>query len=211
MSDKESKAPENNWLGRLADGLGLKPNQVGMLKLVAIGLVLGILFLNAGELFGVSGGGDRPPNGSIAVNAQAASTPDELARLEQQLAQELEQRLALIAGAGRVSASVQLAAGPTVVPVINSNITETTTTEKIAESGERVQKQNGQEKTHVMVREGGNESLAVSQQLREQIAGVLITAEGASNSKVRYMLHQAAVTYLNIPAHQVEVLPAGGR
>jgi len=119
------------------------------------------------------------------------------------MSQELEEILSSIEGAGRVGVTVQLATGVINVPVINTNEQETTTGETAADKSERTSKTTTVTKNNVVVQD----SLAVSKQLRPEIAGVLVVADGARNAQMRYRLTKAVADHLRVPMHMVRVEP----
>lgn len=213
MSDRETGGgpakPATGWWTRLAEALGLKPQQANLVKLVAIGLTLGLLFLNAGDLFGVDTGTE--PRNATQVVADAGVPRDELSAIEAEAAARLERILASVAGAGAVRVTVTLETGPAVSAVADSRVEKTTTREKAADESTRVTESENTQITHVTTGQGSGGALAVMKKSRAQIAGVLIVAEGARNDVVRARLHEAAWTALGISPNRISVMPAGGR
>jgi len=195
---------------RLAQWLGLKPGQAAVMKLVVVALALGVLFLNAGSLFGVTDTGRRPPD-ATAVVAPAPEPQDALQRLEQDMAARLEHILSQVEGAGQVRVTVTLASSPTVTPLVNTRREQTTTEETAADGSRRRTETVTSDETNVMSKDVNQDMPAVASRSRAEVAGVLIVAEGAHSATVRARLHRAAVTALNIPAHRIEVVPAGER
>jgi stage III sporulation protein AG len=191
-------------------GLNLSGKEAQWLKVVAVGVVLGILLINSGELFGVSSA-PRRPSGAVEVAAPAPTGPsDEISRLEEQEARRLEQTLSLIRGAGKVRVSVSLESGPTVKPVFDNKTQVTKTGERATDGSVRDSTTEQRDQINVVVQDGTAQSLAVEKRTRAQIAGVTIVAEGARDAAVKEMLFKAAVTKLGIPGHKVTVMPAEG-
>lgn len=132
---------KNDWLGRLGGLLGFKPQHAGLVKIVAAGLFIGILFLSAPTLFSVgdSGSSRRPPS-AAEVAAPVDLTPrEELTSLEQEMAAGLERTLSVIDGAGTVHVAVTLSAGPRIDPLTNVRTEQTTTNEKAPDNSTRTQ------------------------------------------------------------------------
>jgi stage III sporulation protein AG len=198
---------DGGWAAWLASLIGLKPQHAQMVKLMAIAIALGVLFLSAGDLFGVSSRPGRP-SGAVEV---ARPSGDELTRLEQEYARQLEATLSAVKGAGKVRVSVTLESGPEVVPVLNTRAQETRTQEKAGDGSNRDTTTTNRDVTNVMVQDGQSQNLAVQKRIRARIAGVSIVAEGARDAKVAALLHKVAVTQLGIPAHRVQVAAAEGR
>lgn len=208
-SPQEPGAP-SGLMERLAAMLGLKPGQAHLIRMLAVALALGILFLNAGELFGVMEP-KAPPAGATQVSTGAEQPVHELSRLERQMARELEEKLSLIQGAGRVRVAVTLEATPAAVPVINTREQKTQQSEQATDGSTRKTDTIQVDQNNVVTRDGNRDSLAILRQDRAPIAGVLIVAEGADSPGVRAALHAAAVAALGAPAHRVSVVPAERR
>lgn len=201
----------NSGLGeRLARWLGLKPGQANVLKLVAVALALGVLFLNAGNLFGVTESGRRSPEATEVV-APTRDSQDPLQQLEREMAARLEEILSQVEGAGQVRVTVTLASTPAVMPLTNSRREQTVTEETAADGSHRRTETVTTDETNVMSTDANQDVPAVASRSRAEVAGVLIVADGAGNETIRARLHRAAVTALDIPAHRIEVVPAGER
>lgn len=203
------KVGEGGWAERLAKGLGMKPQQANLVKLLAVAIALGILFLNAGELFGVVDQGQRP-QGATEVSTPRGAPQDELARMEEEMARTLERTLSRILGAGEVQVSVMLEAGPTITAIPDTRVDKNTTTETATDGSRRETQSTNTTTTNVVTKAGGNDSLAVMKRSRAQIAGVLIVADGARSATVRARIHEAAVVALGISPNRIAVVPAKG-
>lgn len=196
---------------RITELLGLKPGQANMVKLIAVALVLGILFMNAGDLFGVTET-RRPPNATAVVAPPEGEPVSELTRLEEHYAERLAQKLQAIAGAGRVEVSVTLEAGPSIAVVADTRVDRTNISETATEGSTRRTETVNTHTTHVLQKSGSEDSPVVAKESRAQIAGILIVAEGAGNMSVRQRLHEAAMIAYGIPGHRIQVVPGtGGR
>ncbi len=203
------KAP--GWFSLLMERAGITQKNVGVVKMLAIGLALGILFLQAGDWFGIetrsSGGEEGPPNATL-VTGPARSDDDELSRLERKIALDLEEKLSLIQGAGAVKVLVTLEAGPTIDVIKNTTVDSSVTTEKAADDSTRETQSTNTRQDHVFYRDGSAERPVVARTSRPEIAGVLIVAEGAQSARIRAQLLDAAMVALNIPANRIEVVAA---
>lgn len=196
------------WAARLAAAIGLKPQQANLVKLLAVGLAIGLLFLNAGELFGLNEQPTRPES-ATQIAAPPGAPQDELTRMEADLARSLERTLSAVAGAGKVHVTVMLEAGPTISVVADTRVDKTSTKETAADNSTRETVTTNTTTTNVVTRSGSSDSPAVMKKSRAQIAGVLIVAEGARASVVRARLHEAAVTALGISPNRITVTEAG--
>jgi stage III sporulation protein AG len=197
VSDKEKKQGPKSWQEFLA-----KPPDV--MKLAMVAAAVGVALMTAPGLFGLKSPGKGPPAGATPVAAEAkAGKSTEIEMLQAQMSQELEEILSSIEGAGRVGVTVQLATGVINVPVINTSEQETTTGEKALDGSGRTSQTTTVTKNNVVVQD----SLAVSKQLRPEIAGVLVVADGARNAQMRYRLTKAVADHLRVPMHMVRVEP----
>ncbi|MFZ5824044.1 MAG: stage III sporulation protein AG [Bacillota bacterium] len=204
------KKPESEEKGHWLMTFGLTKKQAQMVPMFAVVLAIGILFLQAGTLFGVETGSDsseRPPNATL-VTGPARGEEDELTRLERRIATDLEERLSWIRGAGQVRVLVTLESGPTIDVVKNTSVDQSTTTEKAADNSTRETQTTNTSNDHVFYREGSAERPVVARTGRPEIAGVLIVAEGARDARIRARLLDAATIALKVPANRIEVVPA---
>jgi len=174
-------------------------------------------------------GGDEWAAGEYSAPASAAGvsdgaagvappgTPGAAALEEWQTALEvrLSSVLSRIAGAGRVTVWVTLAAGPELVPLSQETVHTTLTDERDAGGGTRTVRD--EERTVQVVTDGGTSSALgagaggrplLEQVLAPRVAGVLVIAEGAGDPRVRAQLAAAAAAALGLPVHRVVVLPA---
>lgn len=194
---------------RLSQFLNQKGMQAAVTRWLVVGLFVGVLFLKAGDLFGVSEP-KGPPPGSVEVSAAPGAPQDDLVRMEREIGQGLERTLSMVDGAGVVRVTVMLEAGPAIAAVADIREDRTTTKETAADNSTREIITTNKTTTHVMSRSGGGDSPAVARKSRATIAGVLIVAEGARSDSVRARLHRAAVTALGISANRITVIPGKG-
>jgi len=208
MSEKK---PEPGILVRWMEKLGITDKNAALIKWAAVVVAIGILFMQAGDLFGLStrssGSSDGPPDASL-VTTPSDGEEDELTRLERRYAADLEEKLSLIRGAGTVEVLVTLASGPTIDVVKNRTVDASVTTEKAADESTRETESTNTREDHVFYRDGSAERPVVSRTTRPEIAGVLIVADGAQSALIRAQLLDAARIALNIPANRIQVVAA---
>lgn len=202
--------PGGGWVKKVTELLGLTSQQAGLVKVLAFALALGILFMTAGDLFGINES-RRPSSGGTAVERAEGGAQDELNRIAAEMARNLEESLGHIAGAGKVRVHITLSAGPTVSGVTDTRVDKTETQEQAGDNSTRKTVTTNQTTTNVMVKSGGADTLAVSSKRRAEIAGVVVSAEGAQDARVKERLFRAAVTALGIAEHKVQVEPGDGR
>jgi stage III sporulation protein AG len=208
-----SENSKHDWLTRIGQMIGLKPQQAGVVKIVAVGLAIGLLFMQAPTLFGVSdsGGSPRRPPDATEVTAPPDTTRDELSQLERDYAANLERSLSLVAGAGNVHVTLYLASGQRAMPLTDVRAEKTTANEDAADGSTRVTTTVTTDTHNVMTKSGSADVPAMAARNRAEIAGVLIVADGAGSSVVKERLFQSARTALGIPANKIQVVPSDRR
>jgi stage III sporulation protein AG len=205
MMERKGDGP----LLRLAQLLGLKQAQVGLLRLLLLAVAVGILLMSSDRLLGMTSP-TRP--GSRATPVAAPASPDDLAALEAEMARSLEQTLSSIAGAGTVHVRLTLLAGPTVTPFYKTQAQSGVTREKAQDGSTRETTQSNDSREVIVQRAAsGQEVMPVMRRSRAEIAGVLVVADGAVRDPVRAQLHRATAIALGIPAHRIEVVPSTRR
>ncbi len=194
--------------------LNLKDPQLRkMALLIALG-ILGIALIFAGNLW-PSGAPERMPENSetpgATLSSPSSGAAEELAALQNALQNSLEHILTQIDGVGRVAVHVTLAGGRKYHYERDVTTTAKTTEENDSQGGTRVITEQTESGKLVLVRESGsNETPVVSYVVQPEVAGVLVVAEGAVDSRIKATLKQAVQTLLEIAPHQVEVLPMKG-
>ncbi|NPV70864.1 MAG: hypothetical protein HPY55_09505 [Firmicutes bacterium] len=174
-------------------------------RLVALA-ALGVLLIVAGPL--LAPGGRAKPIEEQNAAAPAATVDGSLAALEREFAREAEWVLGRVAGAGKVVVSVRLRSGPGYLYRDNRNSTQRKTEERDTSGGTRTVTETVESYQAVMARrpQGGEESPVVTGVHRAEVDGVVVVAEGASDSKVKADLFRAVQVMLGVPAHRVTVL-----
>lgn len=141
--------------------------------------------------------------------AEPISVSSEIIRLERVTEQRLEQILSEIEGAGKVSVTLFLVAGPEYNYASNVNSSKRTIEEQDQAGGTRITTEVDEETQLVMSRaaSAAGDRPVVVKEIKPDVQGVLVVAEGASSPYIKETLSRAVQTLLGIPAHQVTVLP----
>lgn len=188
--------------------------QLPKIMMMGAAVVIGILLMLVGS-FSRQNDGDGSGKGypSIQEDTQQVVPSSDLAAAESLLESRLENILGQIAGVGQVSVSVQLAAGPEYEYATDVSTTQRTIDETDQAGGTRLTTEKTKDGRLVLVRvtSGGTEQPVLIKQLKPEILGILVVAEGASDPVIRSKLSQAVQTLFNIPAYQVSVLSKEGR
>lgn len=183
-------------------GVRLK-NGLMLVAMAALGIILLVMSSFVGERGGGVTGRARADVGSSPAGE------DTLSRLERDLAAEAATILGQVRGAGRVVVSVRLRAGPGVSYMDNRTVSRRTTEEKDTAGGTRAIAEENESVQAVMARrpQGSEEAPVVARVERAPVDGVVVVAEGASDSVVRQRLFEAVQVMLGVPAYRVSVLP----
>jgi stage III sporulation protein AG len=183
---------------------GLNPN---LMKLLAIGVALGVIYMTVPDLFGVGRSSGKATAGAVEVAAPRTGKENDIEALQQREADRLAAILSQVRGAGQVSVMVTYDTSVINVPVTNTNTQQTKTKEHASDDSVRDSDTTTTTVTNVMA----GDAVAVSQQQRPKVAGVTVVADGAGDARVRYDLTQAVARQLDIPSYKVTVRPRQGR
>ncbi len=157
--------------------------------------VLGVLFL----MWPFSAGHEG------IVEPQEKTLPSEKTGfLKTDMERELAAVLSEIQGAGQVTVSVTLASEGMNSYAVNTKESKTSTEETDRSGTVRKTTDTSTSQDLVIT---GNQSPLLVEKKGPQVKGVLVVAEGASDSNVKERIMRAVATLLDIPASKVLVLP----
>jgi stage III sporulation protein AG len=108
-------------------------------------------------------------------------------------------------GVGDVEVMMSFENGDEKVPAYDKNTQKLTTEETDNEGGKRVNNQNTDGSTIVMTTSDGNNEPFILTTYKPKINGVIILAEGATNSKIKYEIEQAVSKLYNLSLDKVNV------
>lgn len=143
---------------------------------------------------------------SIEVNTNTglAST---VASYEEKIKRDLVDTLSQISGVGKVSVMIYFDGGSQSIPAMNISDSNKKTEEKDNQGGNRVTTEVSKNQNVVIVSDGGDNKPFIVKQVNPSIGGVMVVAEGATNSEIKEKIQIAVKTVLNVPAYKVSVLP----
>ncbi|NLT95897.1 MAG: stage III sporulation protein AG [Clostridia bacterium] len=192
------------------NSLKVNGKQKKYISLLALVAVFGVLAIFVGNFAG--GNEEQSPliAGEPKVVNSSGGGMGELAAAEQQMAERLEKILSQIAGIGEVAVNLTLESSSEYQYAINQQVDKTLVTERAQDGSTRTTDETREDAQIVMknMAQGKNEPVIVKE-IRPQVVGVMIVAEGANNPLTREEISKAVQTLLNIPAHRVTVLPKG--
>jgi stage III sporulation protein AG len=130
------------------------------------------------------------------------TAPDYVRGLENNLSSILGK----IQGAGKVSVMITLKSGTEIIPAKDESISDKVTNENDTSGGTRkINEKITDDKVVFTAAQGGSSKPLIIKEMNPEIKGVIVVAEGAKDSKIKFKISQAVQTVLDIPAHRVTV------
>lgn len=176
-----------------------------------IGLVL--MLFQEGNSSGILQGKQSVPTGAAQTeNTGRILRGSELSVQERMLEERIASALSRISGVGSTNVIVSLAQGTQAEYAINTNAGSRKVEEKDKQGGTRITSDNTDSRQVVVLKEGGasKEQPVVVREMRYQVAGVLVVAEGAKDPAVKENISRAVRTLLDIPAHKISIFAKEG-
>lgn len=141
---------------------------------------------------------------SSDIQRQSEKTIDSY---EEQEKRELKNLLTKIENVGEVEVMIYFKSGEVKVPATENSRQEATTEETDTQGGKRTNTQQTDGSKVVMAVDGSKNEPYILQTNKPEISGVMIVAEGASSSKVKYDIQVAVSTLYGISIDKVNVYP----
>ncbi|GAB4266894.1 stage III sporulation protein AG [Thermincola ferriacetica] len=197
------------------DGADKKTNKFNLFIIIgAFGLMLIVLANNFGQqkpqvkITADSGSGS---SGQRAE--QHISSGTDITDAENAISEKLAEILSQIDGAGEVKATVNLASTMEYEYAVNTSTSNKTTQETDQKGGNRTVTELNDDGQLVLIREGeGNKEIpVVKKEIKPQVQGVVVVAEGANDPEIKARLLDAVQVFLNVSPHRVVVLPKESR
>lgn len=185
-----------------------------LLMAAAAGILLIVLanaFTPGSGIANRSGGTETADKREDAAAVQDA--PADVIKLENLLGQRLEEVLTEIDGVGKVSVTVNLASTTERDYAVNTSTNNKTTRENDNKGGNRTITEINEDGQMVLVREsqGSREQPVVVKEIKPEVKGVMVVAEGAEDPAVKADLMNAVHVYLDVPLYRVIVLSRESR
>lgn len=121
--------------------------------------------------------------------------------------EELKSILEDMYGVGEVKVMISFKSGESKVLAYDSSKQIVSTEEKDTEGGTRVSNQTNDGSTVVMTNEGGDNEPFIVETYKPKIEGIMILAEGASDSRIKYDIQKAVSSLYGLSAEKVNVYP----
>ena len=178
-------------------------------NLIAVCIVLGFALIAMNVLLPSSKtlSNNKVSSGVTAKNTEDTSIIKETdeKNYEQQQKTDLKNILKKMNGVGDVEVMMSFENGEQKVPAYDKNSQKSTTEETDNQGGKRVNNQNTDGESIVMTTADGNNEPFILTTYKPKIIGVIILAEGASNSKTKYEIEQAVSKLYNLSLDKVNV------
>lgn len=145
------------------------------------------------------------PRGAKEVSADGDEVSQEILDYESKQKEELKKILSKMEGVGEVDVKMYFESGEVKVPAYNSTTQNSETREEDSQGGTRSTTQENGGDTIVM--SGDTNEPFILQTYKPKITGIIIVAEGASSSKVRYDIQVAVSSLYNLSLDKVNVYP----
>ena len=178
-------------------------------NLIAVCIVLGFALIAMNVLLPSSKAlsNNKVSSGVTAENTEDTSITKQTdeKNYEEQQKTDLKNILKKMNGVGDVEVMMSFENGEQKVPAYDKNSQKSTTEETDNQGGKRVNNQNTDGESIVMTTADGNNEPFILTTYKPKIIGVIILAEGASNSKTKYEIEQAVSKLYNLSLDKVNV------
>ena len=152
----------------------------------------------------------KTTDGPVVVDAtdnKSNTTDLEEEKYEQKEINKLETILKQMEGVGKVSVMMYFESGEVKIPAIDNNDQVSKSEETDTSGGVRRSQQTTSGSKVVFETTEGNDELVILKTNKPTIVGILVTAQGAENSKVKYQIEMAITKLYGISSNKVNVYP----
>lgn len=169
-------------------------------KRLLILLLVGVILLIASSILFESKNNKDPftkqnlPEEKVQLNTEDYS---------EVLEKKLEYILSQISGVGKVKVMITLEDTSEKIPATNTTKNQETSKEEDSQGGSREILR--EDSSSQIITKGSEGDLIVLKELKPEVKGVIVVAEGAENLEVQEKLYNAVKTVLAVPGNKVEV------
>ncbi|WP_300258678.1 stage III sporulation protein AG [Clostridium sp.] len=139
------------------------------------------------------------------VNSNSQKDSEVLSYQEKQ-EKDLERILGKINGVGSVDVVINFQSSEVKVPALDNSSQKSTTEETDSEGGKRVNSQETDGDKIVMSNSSNGSEPVILKTEKPEVLGVMVVAEGAEDSKIKYEITKAISSLYNISVDKVNVL-----
>lgn len=187
------------------------------LVLLAAGMILLVIAIPSGSGIGrgktpeETVGGTGLKDGIVTEPGEAVTTAAKADRTyEEQLEQRIKQILKNVDGVGTVDVMIVLKSSEEKVMRVDRNSSNSATEEKDSAGGTRKQTSAEQQESTVLTGSGNNTAPIVEKELRPEIEGIVVSAQGGGSPVVQAEISAAMEALFDLPAHKIKVLKRVG-
>ncbi|ATD55193.1 stage III sporulation protein AG [Clostridium chauvoei] len=138
-------------------------------------------------------------------NEDKSNVPKEILDYEEQQKKNLKDILSKMHGVGEVEVMMYFETGEIKVPAMNENKQVSETEESDKDGGKRLNTQKNDGSEVVMSGNGSENEPFILKTYKPQITGIVIVAEGAESSKIKYDIQTAVASLYGISLDKVNV------
>ncbi len=138
--------------------------------------------------------------GEMAVAAAAGRT------YEEQLEDRVKKILKTVEGVGQAEVMIVLKSSEEKVLRVDKNSSDSSTDEKDSSGGTRKITSSEQQESTILTGSGENTAPIVEKEIRPEIEGIVISAQGGGSPTVKAEISSAMEALFNLPPHKIKVL-----
>lgn len=146
---------------------------------------------------------EKVSNEDMNSNSQKDS---EVLSYQEKQEKDLERILGKINGVGSVDVVINFQSSEVKVPAVDNSSQKSTTEETDSEGGTRVNSQETDGDKIVMSNSSNGSEPVILKTEKPEVLGVMVVAEGAEDSKIKYEITKAISSLYNISVDKVNVL-----
>lgn len=187
-------------LGKLNKNKKIGPLLIILLVLIIIAFGLSYL----GDINNIS----KSEEGKVTIlNETDETAPVIDHEYEEKQREDLSAILSKIEGVGNVEVLLRFGGSEIKVPATDKNNKQSTTEETDSEGGKRVNKEELDDDKIVMKNDDEGNSPYILETKKPEVTGVMIVAQGAQDSKVKYEITKAVASLYDISLEDVSIFP----
>lgn len=145
---------------------------------------------------------EETKGGEAALPAGANVSDSYEAELERRVREILKK----VDGVGQVDVMIVLKSSSEKVVQVDGSSSYSLTEEQDSSGGTRRIENQEQEQSTVLRTEGGESAPLIAKELRPELSGIIISAEGGGNPAVQAEISAAMEALFGLPAHKIKVL-----
>lgn len=183
--------------------LNLKSGKNKWLVMLAVGLI----FLILAFPFGSEKKEDlEESSDSVSLQREETETADDAVSYERFLEQRLEDILSHVDGVGQVEVMIVLKSSEEKVWRVDRDTSYSITQETDQNGGSRRVESQAVTENTILSGQTGKEEPLLAKEMKPEISGVIISAEGGKSPKVQAEISAAVEALFDVPSHKIKVL-----